>query len=159
FQNDLAAITPGHEVQLFNTAAISRHFLNGYISTFTAGIDRDFHGVKLSASYVGTAGVHLPAVLSPNGYTGADPQFARFTQFNAAGHVTGGFGPEAIMQNSSHSSYHSLQTSASESLTSVGLNLQASYTLAKSIDDTSAVLGGLPANAGAILQTLPQDPF
>src|SRR5262249_29593809 len=29
FQNDLAAITPGHEVQLFNTAAISRHFLNG----------------------------------------------------------------------------------------------------------------------------------
>lgn len=36
---------------------------------------------------------------------------------------------------------------------------QASYTFSKSIDDTSAVLGGLPANAGVILQTLPQNPF
>ena len=108
---------------------------------------------------MGTAGVHLAAVLSPNGYTGADPQFARFTQFDATGHTIGGFGPEAIMVNSSHSSYHALQAGANYTHARLGLNLQASYTLAKSIDDTSAVLGGLPANAGTILQTLPQDPF
>jgi hypothetical protein len=41
----------------------------------------------------------------------------------------------------------------------IGLSFQASYTFAKSIDDTSAVLGGLPANAGAIIQAPPQDPF
>ena len=41
----------------------------------------------------------------------------------------------------------------------IGLSYQASYTYSKSIDDTSAVLGGLPANAGVILQTLPQNPF
>ena len=36
FQNDLAAVTPGKQVQLFNTAAISRDFRNGYIATYTA---------------------------------------------------------------------------------------------------------------------------
>jgi len=159
YQNDFAAITPGHEVQLFNTAAISRNFRNGYIATYTAGVDHDFRGVKLSASYVGTAGVHLASVLSPNGYAGADPVFARFTQFNSAGKAIGGFGPEAVMVSGSHSSYHALQTSASETYLRIGLNVQASYTFSKSIDDTSAVLGGLPANAGVILQTLPQSPF
>jgi hypothetical protein len=159
FQDDLAAITPGHEVQLFNTGSISRNFRNGYIATYTAGVDQDFGGVKLNISYVGTAGVHLASVFSPNGYAGADPEFAHFTQFNSAGHAIGGFGPEAIMTNSSHSSYHALQTSVSDTYARIGLSLQASYTFSKSIDDTSAVLGGLPANAGTILQTLPQNPF
>jgi hypothetical protein len=159
FQNDLAAITPGHEVQLFSTGVISRTFRNGYIGTWTAGIDQDFHGVKLSAAYVGTAGIHLASVFSPNGYAGADPAFAPFTQFSAAGHAIGGFGPESIMATGSHSSYHALQTSVSDNYSRIGLSLQASYTFSKSIDDTSAVLGGLPANAGVILQTLPQNPF
>jgi hypothetical protein len=159
FQNDLAAITPGNEVQLFNTGSISRNFRNGYIATYAAGIEHDFHGVKMNAGYVGTAGVHLPSVFFPNGYTGADPEFARFTQFNAAGHATGGFGPESIMINSSHSSYNALQTGASYTQTRIGTNVQANYTFSKSLDDTSAVLGGLPAAAGTILQAPPQDPF
>jgi hypothetical protein len=159
FQNDLAAITPGHEVQLFSTGIISRNFRNGYIGTWTAAIDHDLHGVKLTAAYVGTAGIHLANVFSPNGYAGADPPFAPFTQFNAAGHAIGGFGPESVMTTGSHSSYHALQASVSENYLRIGLSLQASYTLSKSIDDTSAVLGGLPANAGTILQTLPQNPF
>ena len=40
-----------------------------------------------------------------------------------------------------------------------GLGLQASYTYSKSIDDTSAVLGGLLGNSGTILQTVPQNPW
>ena len=159
FQNDLAAITPGHEGQLFSTGIISRNFRNGYIGTWTAGIEHELHGVKLSAAYVGTTGIHLASVFSPNGYGGADPAFAPFTQFNAAGHAIGGFGPESVMTTGSHSSYHALQTSVSENYSRIGLSVQASYTFSKSIDDTSAVLGGLPANAGTILQTLPQNPF
>jgi hypothetical protein len=159
FQNDLAATTPGHEVQLFSTGIISRSFRNGYIATSTAGIDRDFGSVKLNVSYVGTAGVHLASVFSPNGYAGADPAFAPFTQFNAAGHAIGGFGPESVMTTGSHSSYHALQSSVTDNYSRIGLSLQATYTFSKSIDDTSAVLGGLPANAGVILQTLPQNPF
>jgi hypothetical protein len=159
FQNDLAAITPGNEVQLFTTGTIARNFRNGSIATWTAGIEHELHGVKLSAAYVGTSGIHLASVFSPNSYGGADPAFAPFTQFTASGHATGGFGPISVMATGSHSSYHALQTAISENYSRVGLSVQATYTFSKSIDDTSAVLGGLPANAGTILQTLPQDPL
>jgi hypothetical protein len=158
FQNDLAAMTPGHEVQLFSAGVISRHLLNGYIGTFTAGIDQDFGSVKVSAAYVGTAGVHLASVDSPNGYGGADPAFAPFTQFNSSGHAIGGFGPVAVMSTGAHSTYHSLQTSATENYSRIGLSFQASYTYSKSIDDTSAVPGGIGGSPGVTLQTPPQNP-
>lgn len=159
FQNDLDALTPGDEVQLLTAAAISRTFRNGYIATSTFGVDHDFGIVKLSASYVGTAGVHLASVFSPNGYAGADPAYAPFTQFNSSNQATGGFGPVYVMSTGSHSSYHALQTSLSQNASRFGLSFQASYTFSKSLDDTSAVLGGLPSNAGVILQTLPQNPL
>lgn len=159
FQSDLEALTPGHQVQLLTAAAISRGFRNGYIGTYTLGVDHEVRGVKFSAAYVGTAGIHLASVFSPNGYGGASPAFAPYTQFDASGHAIAGFGPESIMTTGSHSSYNALQTSVSKSTSRIGLSFQASYTFSKSIDDTSAVLGGLPANAGTILQTLPQDPL
>jgi hypothetical protein len=159
FQNDLAAVTPGNEIQLFTAAVIDRNFRNGYIGTYTAGFDHDFGSAKFSAAYVATAGVRLANVFSPNSYSGAEPGFAPFTQFNAAGRATGGFGPELVMTNGSHSSYHALQTSVSQNQSRIGLSFQANYTFSKSIDDTSAVLGGLPSNAGVILQTLPQNPW
>lgn len=159
YQNDLAAITPGNEVQLFAPAVVSRTFRNGYIATFTAGIDQEIRNVKLSAAYVGTSGVHLPSVFSPNGYTGAEAAFAPYTQFNAAGHVTGGFGPEVVINNGSHSTYHALQTSLTQERSRIGLSFQASYTFSKSIDDTSAIIAGPSTNTGTILQALPQNPL
>jgi len=159
FQNDLAALTPGNQVQPLTTSAIARDFRNGYIGTWTAGLDRDFHLFKFSAAYVGTSGVHLQAVLFPNGYAGASPGFAPFTKFDAAGEITGGYSSLFIMTNSSHSTYHALQTSVTQNNARIGLTFQASYTFAKSIDDTSAVLGGIPANAGTIIQAPPQNPF
>jgi Carboxypeptidase regulatory-like domain/TonB dependent receptor len=159
FQRDLEALTPGDEVQLFSSPAIARNFRNGYIGTYTLGVDQDLRSVKISAAYVGTAGVHLGSVFSPNGYSGAAPGFAPYTQFSASGQAVGGFGPLAVMSNGSHSSYNALQMSASENNARIGLSFQASYTFSKSIDDTSAVLGGLPTNAGTILQTLPQNPL
>ena len=96
---------------------------------------------------------------SPNSYVGASRAFAPFTQFNSAGQATGGFGPEAIITSGSHSTYHALQTSLTKNSARAGLGLQASYTYSKSIDDTSAVLGGLFGTAGTILQTQPQNPW
>jgi hypothetical protein len=159
FQNDLAALTPGHQPQLLTSGVISRNFRNGYIGAYTAGVDHDFGTMKFTAAYVGTAGIHLASVFSPNGYGGADPAFAPYTQFNASGQAVGGFGPEQVMTTTSHSSYHALQTSVSGNYVRIGLSFQAGYTLSKSLDDTSAVLGGIPSNAGVILQTLPQDPL
>ena len=159
FQNDLAALTPGHQVQLFSGISFDPHFRNGYIATDILGIDQEIGSVKLSASYVGTVGIHLASVLSPNSYGGADPAFAPYTQFNSTGQAIGGYGPELVMTTGSHSSYHALQTSVSQNTARMGLSFQASYTFSKSMDDTSAVPGGITANGGVILQTLPQDPY
>jgi len=159
FQNDLAAITPGDEIQLFTVGVMARNFRNGYIGTYTAGIDQDLGNAKLSVAYVGIAGIHLGSMFSPNGYAGADAAFAPYTQFNAAGQAIGGFGPEAVINSGSHSSYNALQTSFTESAKRIGLNFQASYTFSKSLDDTSAILGGGPSNAGVLMQTMPQNPL
>jgi len=159
FQKDLEALTPGNQTQLLSVSVMSRNFKNGYIGTYTAGVDHDFGWVKWNAAYVGTAGIHLARVFAPNGYAGAGPQFARFTQFDSAGNAIGGFGPEYVMASDSHSSYNALQTSVSGTNAKIGLNFAASYTFSKSLDDTSAVLGGLPGGAGAILQTFAQNPL
>ncbi|HET7105309.1 MAG TPA: TonB-dependent receptor [Candidatus Acidoferrum sp.] len=159
FQQDLEALTPGNETQLLSVSVMSRHFKNGYIGTYTAGIDHEFGWVRWSTAYVGTAGIHLARVFAPNGYNGAGPEFARFTQFDASGNRVSGFGPEYVMVSDSHSSYNALQTSVSGTKAKIGLNFAASYTFSKSIDDTSAVLGGIPGGAGAILQTFAQNPL
>jgi hypothetical protein len=159
FQSDLDALTPGDQVQLLTVVGIAKNFRNGYVASWTAGVDHDFGDFKFNASYVGTAGIHLVRVYSPNSYVGAQPAFAPFTQFNAAGQATGGFGPEAIVTSGSHSTYHALQTSLTKNSARFGLGVQTSYTYSKSLDDSSAVLGGLFGTAGTILQTLPQNPW
>jgi len=158
FQNDLNALAPGN-VQLLSIYGIAKNFGNGYVGSWTAGLDRDFSDFKFSASYVATAGIHLPRFYSPNGYGGACQGFAPFTQFDTECHATGGFGPETIMTDASHSSYHALQTSLTKNSARLGLGLQASYTYSKSLDDTSSVLGGLLGTSGTVLQTGPQNPW
>jgi len=158
FQADLNALAPGN-VQLVNVTGIAKNFGNGYIGSWTAGVDHDFGDFKFNASYVGTAGIHLARAYNPNGYGGACEGFAPFTQFDTPCHATGGFGPELIMTTGSHSSYHALQTSLTKNSARLGLGVQASYTYSKSLDDTSAVLGGLLGTSGTILQTAPQNPW
>ncbi|TAM84193.1 MAG: TonB-dependent receptor [Acidobacteria bacterium] len=159
FQRDLAALTPGNQIQLLSNFGIANDFRNGYIESYTAGLDHEFGPLKFSANYVATAGVHLASIFSPNSYSGASPGFAPFTQFNSAGQPTGGFGSETLMTTRSHSTYHSLQTSLSKDSSRWGLGFQASYTFSKSLDDTSSALGNLSGGPGVILQTLPQNPW
>ena len=149
FENELAALSPDHRITPLNGAAISRDLVNGYIGTWTLGVERKIRSVTVSAAYVGTAGVKLTAAAFPNGYTGAAPAFARYTQFDSAGLITGGFGPIFLVDNHAHSTYHALQASGSKNLTSSGLAVQVSYSWSKSIDDVSGVLGATNA----------QDPF
>jgi hypothetical protein len=109
---------------------------------------------------VGTAGIDLPAVDFPNAYPGATPQFAPYTQFNAAGQITGGFGTDMLVTNRSHSTFHSLQSSLTGSLGSRGPRAQANFTCSKSLDDTSSVIGaGIGSTSGATALAWPQNPF
>ena len=159
YQADLTALTPGHQLQLLSMSGFAKNFRNGYIGSYTAGIDHEFGDVKVSAAYVATTGVHLASVYSPNSYGGADAAFAPFTQFDSSGRATGGFGPESVITSGAHSTYHSLQASVSKNSSRAGLGFQASYTYSKALDDTSSVAGGLFGTTGVVLQTLPQDPW
>jgi hypothetical protein len=145
-------------VSALNLSGIDRSFGNATLYTWTAGLERKLGNLTADANYVGTTADHLPRTSFPNGYPGADPTFAPYTQFNSAGQVTGGFGVENIITGTAHSTYHALQTSLSGTVGHSGPGIQASYTWSKSIDDTSQVIGGT-GSTGAVTQGYPQDPF
>jgi hypothetical protein len=158
FESDLSALTPGHQPQPLAMAGMAPDIRTGYIVSQSASVEQTVKDVVLGVSYVGTAGVKLETINSPNAYAGASPQFARFTQFNSEGQVTGGYGPEYFVTTGSHSTYHALQVSASKNNARLGLGFQTSYTFSKSVDDTSAVVVGYGGPTGTIIQAVPQDP-
>ncbi len=160
FESALAALTSSHLISPLNVNAISQDFRNAYLGTWSIILERSIHAVSVSAGYVGTAGVDLPAVNFPNAFPGATAAFAPYTQFNAAGHITGGFGTDMIMTNRSHSTYHALQSSAQGRLGGNGPQIQLNFTWSKSLDDTSSVIGpGVGSTSGAAAPAWPQNPF
>jgi hypothetical protein len=159
FEEDLAALSPGHQLNPLTIFGFASNFRNGYVATYSAGFEHSFGDVKVGADYVATMGVHLPATIFPNSFGGADPAFAPFTQFNAAGKVVGGFAQESLISSRSHSTFHSLQASASKTSARYGLGFSANYTFSKSLDDTSSVLGSGAGGAGNVQLGVPQDPW
>ena len=160
FQDDLAANTPGHQVLPVASGGMTLNYRNGYIATYSAGFDHAFGEVNFSANYLATVGVKLSSLIYPNGYVGADPAVARFTQFNASGFVAGGYGMLAFTSSRSHSTFHSLQTSLSKTSARYGLGFSANYTFSKSLDDTSSMYGAsATVQTGNVQLAPPQDPF
>jgi hypothetical protein len=158
YQKDLAALSPGSQVTPINLTGVDRNFGNGYLQTWTLGLERPFGKLTADAAYVGTASAKLPRISFPNGYSGAGPGFAPYTQFDSAGTAIGGFGTEQLITASAHSSYNALQTSLAGMVPHGGPGVQLSYTFSKSLDDTS----GVQANGnvtGASSSPYPQDPF
>jgi hypothetical protein len=159
FEEDLAALSPGHEFNPLTLFGVTRNFGNGYVATYSAGLEHSFGDLKVGVDYVATMGVHLPAVIFPNSFGGADPAFAPFTQFNAEGKVVGGIAEELLTCNRSHSTFHSLQTSASKTSGRYGLGFSLYYTFSKSLDDTSSIMGPAVGGAGNVQLAIPQDPW
>lgn len=157
FQNEVVALNPGSRIQPLMVIGISPDYRNGYIETYMAGLEHRWSDINFSASYVATAGVMLPSLIWPNHYAGAAPAYARFTQFDAAGQVTGGMGPLYLITSASHSTYHSLQASAQKSSARAGIGFQVSYTFGKSLDDLSSLFEGYVGTT--LLQARPQDPW
>jgi hypothetical protein len=137
YQEDLATLSPSHQLSLLNLSGIDRRFNNAYLQTWTLGLERAFGGLTADAAYVGTSAFRLPRISYPNAYQGAGPGFAKFTNFDSSGVATGGFGFESVATNTAHSSYNALQTSLSGQVGHGGPGLQAGYTWSKSLDDVS----------------------
>ena len=160
FDQDLARLSPSHLISPLNASAIAQNFRNAYLGTWTLTVERSVRGLALSAGYAGTSGMYLPAIDFPNAFPGATPAFARYTQFDSAGQITGGFGTDMLTTNRSHSTYHSLQTSAQGKVGGGGPQIQVNFTWSKSIDDTSSVIGpGVGSTSGASAPAWPQNPF
>ena len=160
YERDLATVLPDRQIVPLNVSGIDRHFGNAYLDTWTLGVERNVGGLTADVNYVGTAAVHLARASFPNGYPGADENFARYTQFDSSGTVIGGFGTEMLIEANSHSSYHALQSSLQGTIAHGGPGLQASYTWSKSLDDVSSVAGGFIAGAsGPVALAAPQNPF
>jgi hypothetical protein len=157
YQQDLAALAPGHQLSLLNLSAIDRRFGNGDLGTWTLGMERAFGSLTADIAYVGTSSYHLPRISYPNAYPGAESGFAPFTNFAPTGAVSGGFGYEQVVTATAHSNYHALQSSLSGRVTRWGPELQSSYTWGKSLDDVSSVVGGT-GSTGAVAISSPQNP-
>ena len=158
YEKDLARVTSSGAVSALNLSGIDPKFGNARLYTWTLGLERKFANLTADVGYVGTAAEKLPRFNFPNGYGGATPQFARYTEFNSAGDVTGGLGVINIVTDDVHSSYHALQTSLSGTVGHGGPGIQASYTWGKSLDSTSIVLSGT-GSTGATTSGASQDPF
>jgi hypothetical protein len=157
YQRDLAELSPGTQLTPLNLTGIDRRFGNGYLQTWTLGVERAFGKMTADAAYIGTAAVRLPRAYFPNAYSGAGAGFAPFTLFGPEGEAIGGFGTEQVIEATAHSSYNALQTSVQGAIVQNGPTIQASYTFSKSLDDTS---GLNPSGAtGAVSSTFPQNPF
>jgi hypothetical protein len=160
YEEDLAALSPAHQITPLNVLCIYPAFGNAYLQTWTMGVERHFGDLVADASYIGTAAVKLARQSFFNGYPGAGPSFAPYTQFDQAGNISGGFGTENVITSTAHSSYHSLQTSLQGTVAHGGPGVQASYTWSKALDETSSVVGGfVSGNTGTVSQTSPQNPF
>src|SRR2546429_4592550 len=60
YQQDLAALAPSHQLSLLSLAGIDRRFGNGYLQTWTLGLERVFGGLTADVAYVGTSAFRLP---------------------------------------------------------------------------------------------------
>jgi hypothetical protein len=159
FEDELAALSPGRQLHPLSVFGFAPDFRNGYVGTYSTGLEHTFGDLKVAADYVATVGVHLPSSIYPNSYGGASPGFAPFTQFNAAGQIVGGYAQETMMSSRSHSTFNSLQASVSKTSPRWGLGFSANYTFSKSLDDTSSVLGPSITGAGNAQLAIPQDPW
>ena len=159
YQQDLAALSPSHRITPLNITSVDPRFGNAYLQTWTLGLERHFGDLVANATYIGTAAARLARESFFNGYPGAGPRFAPYTQFDSAGNIVGGFGTENVITNTAHSSYHALQTSLQGTVPHGGPGVQASYTWSKSLDETSSVVGGfITGSTGAVSQISPQNP-
>ena len=158
YQQDLAALAPGHQLSLLTLSGIDRRFGDAFLQTWTLGLEKSFLGLTADAGYVGTASFRLPWQSPPNAYPGAEAGFAPHTTFDSSGAVIGGYGLENVIEDTGHSSYHALQASLSGAMKHGGPGIQAGYTWSKSLDDTSAVIGGT-GSTGALALPMPQNPF
>jgi len=141
--------------------AIDQGLNNAQVQQWNLGVQREIMGVVYKASYVGTKGNFLPRTQSinlianpPAPATSLADETARLAQFTGAFAAASGGATRAsnrldpryneinYVNSSANSSFHSAQFEVQKRFTS-GYMFNVAYTVGKSIDDNSDVLGVL----------------
>lgn len=143
FETDLAAQLPDDQIKPLQVFGQASDYRDGYLVTYTLGVEHEWGGFSASASYVGLDGIRLQGAQFPNNYQGASPGFAPFSEFNSAGQFTGGFGPENMAANTGHSTYNGGELVIRKAATRWDLGFNASYTYSRSIDNAPSGGGGV----------------
>lgn len=143
FEMDLAGQLPTDQIEPLQVFGQSSDYHDGYLATYTLGIEQEWRGFGASASYIGVDGIGLEGAQFPNNYKGASPGFAPFSAFNAAGLFTGGFGFENLSANTGHSTYNAGELVIRKAPTQWNLGFNASYTYSRSIDNAPSGGGGV----------------
>ena len=107
---------------------------NGYTINGNFTLEHEFAGgIAVQASYVANNGVSLYYPVYPNGYDGAEPQYAPYSQ------ITPGLTEVDMFYNGAYSSYNGLQVQVRKSSPSHGVQFQANYTWSKDMTDADDV--------------------
>jgi hypothetical protein len=126
---------------------------NGYTISGNATVEHEFPGsINLRVSYVANNGVGLYNTTYPNAYTGAEPQYAPYSQVNPG--VTPGttaLGLIGLYYNGGYSSYNALQVQARKNSPSHGIQFQAAYTWAKDMTDSDDLWSASPTSGAVVL--------
>ena len=141
--------------------AIDSNLSNAQVHQFSLGIQREIRGMVIKAGYVGTKGNYLPRTrmintiaAPPAPATSLADESARIAQFTGANaRITGNsttpsnrldprFNTVNFIDSSANSNFHSAQFEVQRRLSRDFL-FMAAYTIGKSIDDNSDVLGVL----------------
>ncbi|WP_263385052.1 TonB-dependent receptor [Granulicella arctica] len=129
-------------------SAVNPNYRNAYMESFNLNVQQDVgFGTVLQVGYIGSNGRHLRVPLNLNQFTyapGSTVANRPFKTLSAASLIRPGAALGNITQISyaSMSSYNALWVTARKSLRG-GLELNASYTLSKSLDDNSLSGNGL----------------
>jgi hypothetical protein len=123
---------------------------NGYTMTGNVTIEQELPAaLVLQMSYVGNKGVHLYNSSYPNGYNGAQAQYAPYTQ------ITPGLGELQMFYNQGSSNYNALQVQLRKISPSHGIQFQASYTFGKDLTNADAVWSA-PGSSGGVTLNNPE---
>ncbi len=141
--------------------AIDYNLDNPQVQQFSLGIQHESMGMVWKAGYVGTKGNFLPRsralnliAAPPARATSVEDETARLAQFTAAiagatggatrpsNRIDGRYNDIGLVESSANSIFHSVQLEAKKRF-GKGFLMNVAYTIGKSIDDNSDVLGVL----------------
>lgn len=119
------------------SGTFARNFVDPYVMNWNFTLERELsRGIVVSGAYVGTSGVDLEGISAPwCGIGASNPACVAL----APTWNSNGVAVPIIVDNSAHSTYHSLQLEAKKTNAERGYTFTAAYTYGKNLSNNDAI--------------------